>query len=175
MLQYLGRNLFPPISRLFSERKTCLDAVAGEEADIEAPFAAPPNGLVRLGHVDHGDHVTHLKQKRKQFNLLLLLFRKIESSPAGFILLVEALERNTVFGYFFNDSYSHRPWEGNTYLTDTSALGWSEIRIFILSCSTKKIKISYFLDILQSQSMFVTECTYKELFAKMQIFRQGHF
>jgi hypothetical protein len=38
-----------------------LDALAGEEADVEAPLAPPPDGLVRLGHVDHRDHVTHLE------------------------------------------------------------------------------------------------------------------
>ncbi len=53
------------VNSLLGSRKSHLDALAGEEADVEAPLAPPPDGLVRLGHVDHRDHVTHLEEKQK--------------------------------------------------------------------------------------------------------------
>jgi hypothetical protein len=47
--------------------KLYLDTFAGKEADIESPFAPPPNGLVRLRHVNDGDHVTNLHIKMEKF------------------------------------------------------------------------------------------------------------
>ena len=41
-----------------------LDAVGGEEADLEATLPAPPDRLVRGRHVDHGDHVSDLEKRK---------------------------------------------------------------------------------------------------------------
>lgn len=38
-----------------------LDTLAGEEANLEAPLAPPPDGLLRGRHVNDGDHVTNLQ------------------------------------------------------------------------------------------------------------------
>ena len=38
------------------------DALGREESDIEAAFASPPHRLFRRRHVDHRDHITHLKR-----------------------------------------------------------------------------------------------------------------
>ena len=37
-----------------------LNALTGEESDLKASLAAPPNWFFRTGHIDHGDHVAHL-------------------------------------------------------------------------------------------------------------------
>ena len=42
-----------------------LDALAREEADLEAALPAPPDGLVRRRHVDHRNHVANLEGKEK--------------------------------------------------------------------------------------------------------------
>ena len=45
-----------------------LDALAGEEADLEAALAPPPQRLLGRGHVDHRYHVAFLEKEKERGN-----------------------------------------------------------------------------------------------------------
>ena len=68
-----------------------LDALAGEEADLESALPAPPHGLVRRGHVDHGDHVANLEREREKVSRESCISSLVATKNLKFQVLVSTI------------------------------------------------------------------------------------
>ena len=60
-----------------------LDALAGEEADLEAALAPPPQRLLGRGHVDHRYHVAFLQKEKERERELLKMSNKQAIKPTS--------------------------------------------------------------------------------------------